>query len=459
MQVSDKTEVIIDRLSLGGEGVARSDGRVVFVSGAVPGDRVEVEITEFKDRFAKARLIRVLEPSSARITPLCPYHPRPGLPFACGGCGWQQMAYESQLRIKTDLVKETLERLGGFQGIAVNPTLGMKDPWRYRNKVQQPVGWDPVQRRLISGFYASGSHTIVPIEDCLVQPELSVRILNRAKALLEKQGARTYDSQKRTGWIRHLLIRTAGEDVKKALLTFVTRTPDFPREAAIVPTLIKDFPVLVGIHQNVNQAHTNVILGRAWRRIAGQDHIEERLGRFRFLLSPASFFQINTRQTEVLYDVAKRFAGRNRRLLDLYTGVGTIAIWLADHFQEVGGVEENRKAVRDAQNNARLNGVHNVHFEAMPVEEFMDGLPHEAGGKELTVVLDPPRAGCTPGVLRALLGLRAKTVVYVSCDPGTLARDLKVLSQGGYHVTEVQPVDLFPQTPHIETVVKLEGGR
>jgi 23S rRNA (uracil1939-C5)-methyltransferase len=329
----------------------------------------------------------------------------------------------------------------------------MKDPWRYRNKVQQPVGWDG--KRLISGFYAEGSHDIVPIEDCLVQPELSVRIINRAKALLIEHRLRAYDPHHHQGWIRHLLVRTSQDG--KATLTFVTREPTFAHESDIIPTLIREFPELASIHQNIQPARSNVILGKTWRRIYGQPYLEERLGPLKFRLSPGAFFQVNSPQAEVLYNVAKTMAGRGERLLDLYAGVGTIALWLADHFKEVGGIEEFPAAVRDAEANAELNEIENARFVAESAESFLGGLAKDR--RPLAVVMDPPRAGCSPAVLKSLLNLRPSPLVYVSCDPGTLARDLGVLSQGVYRVDEIQPVDLFPHTPHIETAVRLTYGR
>jgi 23S rRNA (uracil1939-C5)-methyltransferase len=450
---SERLRVTIDRLSLGGEGVGRAGGMVVFVPYTVPGDEAEIELLERHPRFARARLLQLIRPSTDRLDPPCPYHFKitpPNDRKFCGGCSWQQIAYPAQLQAKRDLVRETLERLGGLRGIEVNPVLGMADPWRYRNKVQQPVGWDGT--RLISGFFAPGSHDIMPIEECLVQPALSVAIINRTKALLERFKIRAYDSLHRHGWIRHLLVRTAGGE--GALLTFVTRSQDFPHEREIVAALIEDFPQLLGIHQNVNPAATNVILGRQWRTVAGAAQIEQALGRLRFRLSPASFFQINTQQAEVLYDVAKRMAGRGPRLLDLYGGVGTIALWLADGFDEVGGVEEVPAAITDAEANAELNGISNVRFLAAPVEDFMREQAPDSGSG-LTVTLDPPRAGCEASVLHSLGRIRPDRIVYVSCDPGTLARDLAVLVKAGYRVEEVQPVDLFPQTAHIETAVRL----
>jgi len=463
----------IDRLSLGGEGVGRAGGMVVFVPYAAPGDTLDVEITESRKRFGRARIVRILKPSPERVEAPCPYY------FRCGGCAWQHLAYPAQLKAKQALVQETLERIGGLRGIAVKPVLGMKDPWRYRNKVQQPVGWDG--KRMISGFYAEGSHDIVPIEDCLVQPELSVKIIGRAKTLLEEHGLRAYDAQRHQGWIRHILVRTShphpasppsplsrervspspylrekgsGDEGDRALLVFVTRSPEFPQESKIIPILMREFPQLAGIHQNIQPARTNVILGRDWRRIYGQDYLEERLGPLKFRLSPGAFFQVNSPQAEVLYNMVKAMAGSGERLLDLYTGVGTIALWLSDRFQEVGGVEENPAAIRDAETNAEINGIDNARFIAQSTEAFLGSISRDPR-HGLTVVVDPPRAGCTPAVLKSLAALRPATLIYVSCDPGTLARDLAFLTQNGYRIQAVEPVDLFPHTPHIETAVKL----
>ena len=256
------------------------------------------------------------------------------------------------------------------------------------------------------------------------------------------------------GWIRHLLVRTTSAGDGKALLVFVTRSPEFPHESKIIPQLMRQFPELVGVHQNVNPGRTNVILGRQWRRIYGQDYLEERLGPLKFRLSPSAFFQINSPQTEVLYNVTKSMAGKGERLLDLYTGVGTIALWLSDQFTYVGGVEENAAAIHDAEANASLNDIRNVQFATQSTESFLGALSREPR-QPVTVVVDPPRAGCAPTVIQSLLALRPQTLIYVSCDPATLARDLAILVKGGYKLNDIQPVDLFPHTPHIETAVKL----
>ncbi len=448
MQPGKRLTIDIERLSSEGEGIGHADGMVIFVPYAAPGDRLEVEIAQVQKRFARANPLEIIQPSPDRVEAPCPYY------YRCGGCTWQHLSYPAQLKAKQSLVQETLERIGGLKNIQVKPVLGMTDPWRYRNKVQQPVGWDG--RQLISGFYAEGSHEIIPIDDCLVQPQLSVKIINRTKALLQQLGLRAYDAERHQGWIRHLLVRTSPEG--KAILVFITREREFPQESRIIPYLMREFPELIGIHQNVNPSRTNVILGREWRRIYGQDHLEVKLGSLKFKLSPSAFFQINSPQAEVLYNVAKTMAGTGERLLDLYTGVGTIAMWLADRFKYVGGVEENPAAIRDAEMNAQLNKIRNVEFVAQSTEAFLGGIGREPR-QPVTVVMDPPRAGCAPMVLRSLLALRPQTLVYVSCDPGTLARDLGVLTQGGYQVQEIQPVDLFPHTPHIETAVKLTSER
>lgn len=455
-------ELRVDRLSLGGDGVGRAGPCVVFVPYGCPGDVLQIEITEAHTNYVRGRIVSVVTPSPQRIKPPCPYHyqaplasrPSP-IGSYCGGCDWQHVTYAAQLEAKRHLVQETLERIGGLRGVEVKPTLGMKDPWRYRNKVQQPVGWDG--HRVISGFYAPYSHRIVPIEDCLVQSELSVRVLNRVRALLEQYHLHPYDEKRHSGWIRHLWIRTM--QANQALLVLVTRTEEFPRGRALTETLVREFPELVGIHQNVNPGKTNVILGRHWVKLCGADVLEEKLGPLRFLLSPGSFFQVNSLQTEVLYNKVKELAGKGEGLLDLYCGIGGMALWLAGNYEQVVGVDEVKSAIADAQQNARLNRITNAHFLAEPAEEFITGFRHPNPSRDLTVVLDPPRVGCAPQVLKALIHLKPRNLIYVSCDPGTLARDLGFLNKSNFRIKDVIPIDLFPHTSHIETVVRLTLDR
>jgi 23S rRNA (uracil1939-C5)-methyltransferase len=458
LTVGQTLRLRVDHLSSDGDGVARQDGCVVFVPYTAPGDDIEAVIEDAQPRFVRARLQTLIAPGSGRVKPPCPYHFDIAAPqrLYCGGCSWQHLAYERQLQAKERLVRDALERVGGFKGLTVEPVIGMDEPWRYRNKIQQPVGWSP-KRRVITGFYAPSSHEIVPIDDCLVQPELSVRIIRRIVQLAEEFRWIPYDETKHAGWLRHILVRCTLPDDEapegRALVVFVTKSEDFPRENQMVERLANEFmPALVGIHHNVNPGRTNVILGRDWRCIAGSETIEERLGTLRFRLSPRSFFQINTLQAEKLYDVVRERAGRGGALWDLYSGVGSIGLYLADHFREVLGVEEVESAVLDATDNAQLNRIKHARFITAPVERFLRR-PGGTHGDSLTILIDPPRAGCKPEVLSAILGRAPKQILYVSCDAGTLARDAAILSKGRYRIDHVQPVDLFPHTPHIETVV------
>jgi 23S rRNA (uracil1939-C5)-methyltransferase len=388
------------------------------------------------------------------------------------------------LEAKRRLVQESLERIGGFKSVSVLPARGMEKapegPWRYRNKVQQPVVWSASRRKIVTGFYAPYSHTLIPISDCLVQPKNSVALFNAARDCLEQFHAQAYGEDSGRGWIRHLLLRSS-HATGRALLVFVTRTDEFPLAADYIETLTRSFPFLSGIHQNVNLSRTNVILGRQWRTLWGEEYIEERLGSLRFRLTAGSFFQVNTIQAEVLYAIVRNsclplpFGERvgvrapssglrppssqkgegiiGDTLLDLYCGVGGIALTLADRFKHVIGVEEFAAAAQDAEVNARLNGIRNAKFTAMPAEQFLR--LREARNRDLTIVLDPPRAGCSPVALKAVIAAQPRRLVYVSCDPATLARDLKILAAKGFLIELVQPVDLFPQTPHIETVVTM----
>jgi 23S rRNA (uracil1939-C5)-methyltransferase len=286
-----------------------------------------------------------------------------------------------------------------------------------------------------------------------VQSELSVRLINRMKELLHKFHLHTYDEQRHSGWIRHVWVRTTRNN--QAMLVLVTRTDDFPHEREVLESLVREFPELVGIHQNINPGKTNVILGRNWRKLCGADGLEERLGELRFMLSPGSFYQVNSLQTEVLYNKVKELAGRGEGLLDIYCGIGAMALWLAGQFEQVVGVDEIKKSIFDAEQNARLNRIKNTHFIAESAEAFLPGFRHPNPSRDLTVILDPPRSGCHPNVLQSLIRLKPHKLLYVSCDPGTLARDLNILSRGGYSPRFVQPVDLFPHTAHIETITLL----
>lgn len=452
--------VTVDAMAPTGDGLARAPGsaRVVFVPHAAPGDRLEVEVFEEKSNFARARIRRVLAPGPDRIDPRCPHHAAPSRPGpACGGCGWQQLSYEAQLRHKRAIVVDCLKRIGKFADAdaLVAPARPAPKAWSYRNKVQIPFGAG--QGGPVMGFFAAGSRAIVDLRECPIQPDLSVRIALTVKEMAAARGWTFYDGRTGRGWLRHLYLRTNSEG--RALAALVVTRPEFPDREAFAAELRARHPELIGLHMNVQPERTSVVLGERWRRLWGAREIEETLGRLRFAVSPGAFLQVNTPAAEVLYDAAKaaaRDGGRTFPMgLDLYCGVGTLTLWLADVFPRMIGVEENREAVADAYRNAERNGVKNVRFKAGRAESVLPRLAGELAAA-CAAVVDPPRIGLSQPVRRFLTDKRLRRVVYVSCDPATFARDAGFLAHSGYALKHVQPVDLFPQTAHVELVALLD---
>ncbi|MBI5240961.1 MAG: 23S rRNA (uracil(1939)-C(5))-methyltransferase RlmD [Elusimicrobia bacterium] len=452
--MSERLTVRALRMAPEGQAVAKAEGspRVVFVPGGAPGDLLEVEVVEAKSNFARARILRLLEAGPDRVEPPCPLHAAPDRPGpACGGCDWQHLRYEAQLAHKAGLVRDCLERIGKFPDPPVLPTLPSPQPWAYRNKVMVPFG-EAERDRLVAGFYAAGSHRIVDLPACPVQPELSVRVVLAAKALAQESGWRAYDERSGRGWLRHLFVRTNSQG--QALVTVVTHGAHLPGGEAFVTRLRAACPEVIGIHQNVQPLKTSVILGPRWRRLWGAAVLEERLGRLSFLVSPSAFLQVNTGAAEVLYEAARAVLAEGGRsfdqVWDLYSGVGTLTLWLAPAARRVTGVEENREAVRDAWKAAERNGARNVRFAAGRAEAVLPRLFKEAASGSLAVVADPPRSGLGVPVLRCLTRPAVRRIVYVSCNPATFARDASFLSRSGFRLVKVQPVDLFPQTSHVE---------
>ncbi|HAM37029.1 MAG TPA: 23S rRNA (uracil(1939)-C(5))-methyltransferase RlmD [Elusimicrobia bacterium] len=461
---SQKLIVRVLRMAAEGEAVAKAEGspRVVFVAGGAPGDLCEVEVVAAKSSFARARLLRLIEPGPERIDPACPLHAAPGRPGpACGGCDWQHLRYDAQLKHKTSLIRDCLERIAKLKDIPVLEALASPKPWAYRNKVQVPFGPPPPgSKRPSAGFYAAGSHRIVDFEACPVQPELSVRLACRVKDLAAEFDWPVYDPASGRGWLRHLFVRTNAQGQAAAAL--VTRTPDLPKAEPFISRMRAEFPQLVGLHQNVQPEKTSVILGPRWKCLWGSRAIEEKLGRFCFQASPGAFLQVNTEAAVLLYDAAlaalSEGSPRWSTLLDLYCGVGTLALWLSGAAQKVVGIEENPDAVRDAWKNAERNRVRNARFRAGRAESLLPRLAKDGLAAPCAAVVDPPRAGLTVPVLRFLTGTAIRRVVYVSCNPATFARDAAYLCRSGYKLLRVQPVDLFPQTSHVELVGLLDRG-
>lgn len=454
--------VRVERMTPEGQGLGRAPGgKVVFVPYTAPGDLVEVELARSKQGWAQGRLKAVREAGPGRIEPPCPLHFRPGKPLACGGCDWQHLAASAQLEAKRELVRDCLFRIARLREPVVEPVVPSPDPWRYRNKVLVPFGLEG--ERVVAGFYAPGSHRIVDFEDCLVQPELSVRLTLAVKELARRGKWTVYDERQGRGWLRHLYVRVNREG--RALAALVTRTSEFRGEEEFVAEVRSRFPEVVGLFQNTQPERTPVVLGPRWRRLWGAERLEERLGSLTLRVAPESFLQVNTPASELLYGLATEFltqgGWRPELALDLYSGVGSIALWIAPSAGRVLGVEESRAAVADAWENARSNGVRNVRFVAGGVETQLGLVRRELGNAaegSAAAVLDPPRAGCEKAVLKALNAPSVRRVVYVSCNPATFARDADRLGKGRWRLKRVRPVDLFPQTSHVEVVGLFERG-
>jgi len=433
-----------------GQGVGKIDGFTVFVEDAIAGESVEVKIVKVEKNFAFGKLLKILKKSESRISPACPVYAR------CGGCQIQHMSYDAQLKFKTKLVRETIQRIGGLENVQVNEAIGMKEPWNYRNKAQYPVG--TVDGKMVFGFYASRTHEIIQGQDCIIQDKKSYEIAKSAVEFFQEQKIPAYDEKTGKGIIRHIMVRT-GFKTGKTMLAIVTNAYNFPESKAFSEYIKLKFSEVKSIVQNINRRNTNVILGDSNKVLLGSDYISDEIGEYTFKISPLSFFQVNPVQTEVLYNKAVEFAGLSGKetVFDLYSGIGTISMFLSAKAKKVYGIEVVEPAVNDAIENAKLNNITNTEFICGEVEKIVPQM-YRKGIKADVVVLDPPRKGCERVLIDTVVEIGPEKIVYVSCNPGTLARDLKIFSEKGYIAKEVQPVDMFPQTYHVECVVLIEKG-
>jgi 23S rRNA (uracil1939-C5)-methyltransferase len=443
-----KYELEITSLGHSGEGVGRYHGFTVFVPDALPGEKVTAIAEVVKQNYAKARLDEVLVPSPDRVAPSCAVYRR------CGGCQLQHLSYPAQLAAKRQTVIDAVARIGRLDGVTVHPTLGAAEPWHYRNKMQFPVGLSA--GRLAVGCFAPGSHDIVDVDDCHIQHAANNTVARTVRAALAELGIPPYDEKSGRGVVRHVLGRV-GTASGEVMTVIVTATADLPRKESVITSLRRDIPGLVSVVHNVNPARTNVILGRQTATIWGRDTIVDRIGDFLFRVSARSFFQVNTAQAAVLYGKAEEYAGLTgaETVIDAYCGTGTITLFLARRAAKVYGIEVVADAVADARANAAANGIVNVEYIVGDAVDVMPKL-RARGVQPHAIVVDPPRAGCAPVVLDTFVRMRPERIVYVSCNPASLARDLAVLADGGYLVKEIQPIDMFPQTYHVESVVLLQ---
>ena len=438
----------ITGLGHSGEGVGRAEGFTVFVRYALPGETVTAQIEEVRTNFARGRLLRIETADPQRVIPPCPVYE------ACGGCQLQHLSYEGQLSAKVQSVKDAMQRIGKLADVEVKSVLGMTDPWRYRNKAQFPVG--RLGGNVVTGCFAAASHKIVPTESCQIQHAANDRLLAAVRRVAEAVGVAPYDEKTGQGILRHVVGRV-GIATGEMMAVLVTATRNFPGNEELIRRLKAAMPELTSIQQNINPARTNVILGRETRVLWGKSVIHDRIGRFSFQISAESFFQVNASQTQVLYEQAVQAAGLtgNETVFDLYSGTGTISLFLEECAGYVYGIEYSKAAVADAARNAADNDVHNVTFIAGDVAEQILELQIK-GIRPDVIVLDPPRAGCEEIVLRTAAEMGPSRMVYVSCNPATLARDLAVLDELGYKTVSIQPVDMFPHTYHVECVALIE---
>ena len=439
-------EIRIERLGTSGEGVGRYENFTVFIPQALPNERVLTVIEEVKKTYARGRIQKILQESPARVTPLCEIYDE------CGGCQLQHLSYEEQLHAKRAQVVDALTHIGKLPQILVNETLRADDPWNYRNKMQFPIGVD--KGRLVVGCFAQGSHRIINTENCHIQRTMNNDLANAVREIAEKLHIPVYNEDTHKGILRHIVGRVGRGGELMAVI--VTATKQLPRAKDFVRLLRERLPHLVSVHQNIQTYRNNVIMGRDTILLWGRSTILDTLGRLNFHISPRSFFQVNTRQAERLYEQALAYADLHgtETVIDAYCGTGTITLFLAQKARKVYGIEIVQPAILDARKNARDNHVKNAEFIVGDATAVMPAL-YKQGIRPDVVVVDPPRAGCTEIVLRTFANMKPQRIVYVSCNPATLARDLAILKDLGYITQEVQPVDLFPQTSHVENVALL----
>ena len=472
MKKNDRFVLKIEDMGENGEGIGRLDGYIWFVKDAVIGDVIEAGVTKMKKQYGFARLIRVIEPSEYRTEERCPSARR------CGGCQIQAVDYQEQLRLKEKKVYNNLKRIGGLSSlllpggeetteqtkeeternaVVMEPIIGMENPWRYRNKAQFPFGRNK-DGRIVTGFYAGRTHDIVEQEDCLLGVEENREILSIIRNFMEEYKIEPYNEETHRGLVRHVLIRK-GFQTGELMVCLVINGRKLPGQQALTERLL-EIPGMTSISLNVNQEKTNVILGKELINLWGEGHITDYIGAVQYRISPLSFYQVNPVQTERLYGTALEYAGLtgNETVWDLYCGIGTISLFLAQKAKQVYGVEIVPQAIDDARENVRLNHMENVEFFVGKAEEV---LPEQYERNQIyadVIVVDPPRKGCDEKCLETIVKMSPNRVVYVSCNSSTLARDVKYLEERGYRTERVRCVDMFPHSGHVETVVLLSKG-
>ena len=479
LKKDDQVTIEIEDIGTDGAGIGKADGYTLFVKDAVIGDIIKAKVIKAKKTYGYARLMEIITPSKDRVEPVC------SVARQCGGCQIQQMSYSAQLKYKQKLVRDNLARIGGITDCEVLPVIGMENPFNYRNKAQYPVGRNK-DGKVVIGFYAGRTHSIVDYTQCAIGAPENAQILEKIRTFINENNISVYDEQSHKGLIRHILIRT-GKHTGQIMVCLIINGKTLPHADKLADCL-KDISGMSSIMININKERTNVILGSECSVIWGNSYIEDSICGIMFRISPLSFFQVNPVQTEKLYRKALEYAELtgNETVWDLYCGIGTISLLMATKARKVYGVEIVPQAIEDAKNNALRNSLNNAEFFVGKAEEVVpriydedmkkaenepvdskenskenSGLPDSASDESVmrinpdVVVVDPPRKGCDETLLDTIVKMNPKRIVYVSCDSATLARDLKYLAANGYEIDRVQPVDQFAHTVHVETVVLL----
>ncbi|ASV66495.1 23S rRNA (uracil(1939)-C(5))-methyltransferase RlmD [Cytobacillus sp. FSL W7-1323] len=448
LKLKQRFPLTIKRLGINGEGVGYFKKKVVFVPGALPDEEVVVEVTNVQPKFSEAKIKKVRKPSPYRVEAPCP------LFGECGGCQLQHLRYDRQLIEKRDMVIQSLERHTKIDPstIQIKQTIGMEDPWRYRNKSQFQVGMK--QGEVIAGLYSMNSHQLIDIDECIVQKPETISVTNTMKRILQDLNISAYNERTRKGDIRTIVTRV-GVKTGEVQVVLITRQKELPKSSLIVEEATKRIPNLRSIIQNVNGQKTSLIFGDETIPLAGETFIYEMLGDIQFELSARTFFQLNPEQTVKLYNEVKKAANLTGKetIVDAYCGVGTIGLWLADQAKEIRGMDIIKESITDAKRNAAKHGVKHAKYVTGKAEEWLPKWVKE-GFRPDVIVVDPPRTGLDQALLKTIQQVKPKKLVYVSCNPSTLAKDIDFLHRQ-YKVKSIQPVDMFPQTAHVECVVLL----